>query len=136
MKKMSVSSETKCLAEYSKKIGVGVIVGVLVTAMVLFCGAFVMSKVDFPQSGIPIVGIIALVFGGFVAGFVVARLTRSKGLLYGLLCGFIIFFICVFCELIFMGGELGALAMYKAGICTISGMIGGVLGVNKRKKSR
>ena len=136
MKKMSVSTESKCLAEYSKKICVGSMIGILATALVLLCGAFMMSKVDFPQSGVPVISIFALVIGGFVAGFVVARLTRCNGLLYGLACGLLIFFVCVFCELSFMEGELGMLAVYKCAICVISGMIGGVLGVNKRKKSR
>ena len=136
MKKMSVSSESKCLAECSKKICVGSMIGILTIAMVLFCGAFIMSKVDFPQSGIPVITIVALVIGAFVAGFVVARLTRCKGLLYGLACGTLIFFVCVFCELSFMEGELGVLGLYKAAISIIAAMIGGVLGVNKRKKAR
>ena len=108
--------------------------GVALVAAVLFAAALVISSVDFPQSGIAPVAILASVIGCFGAGFLCARMTQSAGLLYGLLCGSIIFLLCLVCEVAFLGGGLGVLALYKYAICAISGMIGGVLGVNKRRK--
>lgn len=124
----------KTIPESYRAVGIACATGILIIATVLFLAALVISSVDFPQSAIAPVAIGASVAGTFGAGFLCARLTKSAGLVYGLVCGAILFFLCLLCEVSFLGGELGTLAVYKFVICITAGMIGGVLGVNRRRK--
>lgn len=117
-----------------RAVAISCLVGIAIIAVILFLSAIVISSVDFPQRGIDPLAIAAMVVGSLASGFLCGRLTKSGGILYGLLCGTIIFFVCLACELAFIGGELGVLAVYKFAICAISAMIGGILGVNKRRK--
>ncbi len=134
MKKMSATQGANTIALQSKLLCMGTMAGVVMTSIVLLLSALVMSRVDLPQSAVPLLSTGALMIGSFVAGYVSAWLIRSNGLVWGLLCGFLIFFVCMFCELFLMQGEVGELALYKMAICAVASMIGGVLGVNKKRK--
>lgn len=136
MKRKPSSGGAKHMEQSYKTVGFSCLVGVLITTALLFLAALVISSIDFPQSAIAPVAIAAAVAGCFGAGFICARKTKSNGMLYGFVCGMVIFFLCLLCEVSFMGGEIGMLALYKLIICVTSAMIGGILGVNKRRKAR
>lgn len=136
MKKVTNSTQSRWLVEESKKVLVGSGVGLLTVAVVLLFGAFIISSIDFPQKGMPMVALAALGIGCFVAGVVVSKITQCRGLLYGLACGLTVFLVSVLVELFFFQGEMGTLALYKLGVAVLSAMTGGVIGVNKRKKLR
>lgn len=136
MKKIPTAANAKNVAENYKIIAFSCMLGVLTTAAVLFLSAFVISSVDFPQSGIAPLAIGASVAGCFAAGFICGKVVKGGGLLYGLLCGSVIFLLGLLCELSFMGGEMGILSLYKLVVAVTSAMIGGVLGVNTRRKAR
>lgn len=136
MKKTPAGASVKNMTENYKVVAFSCLMGIIITAAMLFIAALIISSVDFPQSGIAPLAIGASVAGCFAAGFLCGRITKGGGLLYGLVCGLVIFFLCLLCEVSFMGGEMGILALYKLVVCVTSAMIGGVLGVNKRRKVR
>lgn len=136
MKKIAAAQNPRSILENYRVIAIACLVGILITATVLLLAAMVISSIDFPQSGIAPVAIAASVAGCFGAGFICCRMTKGGGLMYGLICGLVIFLLCLLCEVSFLGGELGMLAVYKLIVCVTSAMIGGVLGVNKRRKIR
>ena len=78
--------------------------------------------------------ILAVAAGTILSGYCCARILRERGLLWGLCCGTLIFLLTLFCELMLLGQPIGILALYKYIIYAASGMIGGVLGVNKKRK--
>lgn len=136
MKRATAKTTPRTIPENYRVVGVSCLAGLLIIAAVLLLAAVVISSVDFPQSAIAPVAIGASVAGCFGAGFLCGGMTKSGGLLYGLVCGTVLFLLCLLCELSFFEGSLGMLALYKFVICVASAMIGSVLGVNKRKKVR
>ena len=95
-----------------------------------------MSVRDLPHSAVVPMSILAVAAGTILSGYCCARILREKGLLWGLCCGTVIFLLAFFCELTLLGPVIGPLALYKFIIYAASGMIGGVLGVNKKRKVR
>lgn len=136
MKKIPTAANAKNVLENYKVIAFSCLMGIITTAIILFLSAIIISSVDFPQSGIAPLAIAASVTGCFVSGFICGKIIKGGGLLYGLLCGILIFFLCLLCEVSFMGGDMGVLALYKLVVAVTSAMIGGVLGVNSRRKAR
>ncbi|MEG1942297.1 MAG: TIGR04086 family membrane protein [Angelakisella sp.] len=136
MKKVPTGAGGKSILENYKVIVFACLIGIITTATILILSAIVISRVDFPQSGIAPLAIGASVTGAFVAGFVCGKITKNSGLLYGFICGLLIFFASLLCEVSFMGGEMGILALYKMIVAVTASMIGSVLGVNNRKKAR
>lgn len=136
MKRSSAKAATGSVSQSYRTVAIACLIGILITAAVLLLSAVVISSVDFPQSGIAPVAIVAAVLGCFVAGLFCGHATKSAGLLYGLACGSAIYLLTLLCEFSFLGGQIGVLALYKYVICATSAMIGGVLGVNHRRKVR
>ncbi len=119
-----------------KVVGISCVVGIVVIFCVLLLCAAVMSAVDVPHSAVVPMSVLAVVTGCLVSGFLCAQIHKSTGLVFGLLCGTVIFLLAFAAELLVVGNEVGVLALYKYVIYAASGMIGGVLGVNKRRKVR
>lgn len=136
MKRSSSPKPARTIPENYKVVAIACLLGIVITAVVLLLMAVVISSVDFPQSGIAPAAMFAAMLGCFGSGFICCHSTKSGGLLYGFICGSVIFLLSLLCELSILGGELGMLALYKYIICITSSMIGGVMGVNTRKKIR
>ena len=112
-----------------------VTLGLLVTAALLLLFSFVLSRWELPFSLLNPLVTAALVLGGGSAGFSVARMLRENGLLLGGLCGAVLFLLLAMASA-WSQSAFGMPALIKLVICTVSGAIGGVLGVNLRKKRK
>ena len=77
----------------------------------------------------------ALCIGTFGGGYITARINKSMGMAVGAVCGVGVFLIVLAVGAI-LGSELGIVTLVRAGTAVISGALGGVLGVNKRKKRK
>ena len=80
-------------------------------------------------------GLGALCIGTFGGGYITARINKSMGMAVGAVCGAGVFLIVLAVGAI-LGSELGIVTLVRAGTAVISGALGGVLGVNKRKKRK
>ena len=136
MKKPSSSPDTKNVVKFSRALAVSVAAGVVATFLILCAFAALMSVRDFPHSAVVPMSIFGVAVGTILSGYCCARLLRERGLLWGLGCGAVIFLLALFCELMLLGQPIGVLALYKFIIYAASGMIGGVLGVNKKRRVR
>ena len=135
MKKPSAGPGPKSnMANRSKAVALSVAVGVLLSFLLLCAFAALMSLRDMPHSAVVPMSVFSVAVGTIAAGYCAACLIREHGLLWGLVCGSVIFLIALFCELMLLGQPVGVLGLYKFIIYASSGMIGGVLGVNKRRK--
>ncbi len=105
-------------------------VGMAITSVLLFVLAFIMTKIDFPQKTVFPLALICSIVGLFLAGFICCKFLKSGGLLYGLLCGVIIYAFSFICELAIFNREITVVALYKLIIYIVSSMIGGVVAVN------
>lgn len=137
MRKPSTGSGSKSsMAARSKAVALSVAVGALLSFLLLCAFAALMSVRDLPHSAVVPLSIFSVAVGTIGSGYCCARLIREQGLLWGLVCGTVIFLLALFCELMLLGQPVGVLGLYKFIIYASSGMIGGVLGVNKRRKVR
>lgn len=128
------AAETGELVKFSRAVALSVGVGALVTFLMLCAFALLMSIKDLPHSAVSPMSILSVAAGTILAGYCCARILREKGLLWGLCCGTAFFLLAFFCELMLLGQPVGILALYKFIIYAASGMIGGVLGVNHKRK--
>lgn len=130
------SAEPKNAERFSRAVALSVGVGAAATFLILCAFAALMSVRDLPHSAVVPISILAVAAGTILSGYCCARILRERGLLWGLCCGAVIFCLAFFCELMLLGQPIGILALYKFIIYAASGMIGGVLGVNKKRKVR
>lgn len=136
MRKPASVPDTKNVAKLSRAVALSVAVGVVLSFLLLCAFAALMSVRDLPHSAVVPMSILAVAAGTILSGYCCARILRERGLLWGLGCGTLIFLLAFFCELMLLGQPIGILALYKYIIYAASGMIGGVLGVNQKRKVR
>lgn len=136
MKRPSAGPDTKNVTKFSRALAVSVAAGVVATFVILSLFAALMTVRDLPHSAVVPMSILGVAAGTILAGYCCARILRERGLLWGLGCGTVIFLLAFFCELMLLGQPVGILALYKFIIYAASGMIGGVLGVNKKRRVR
>ena len=115
---------------------IGAVSGIAVTLLFLLLFAFVITKSRHIQyTLIAPMAIAAACIGAFVGGYITARINKSFGMLVGTICGALILMI-----LLAVGaasGELpGMLSLLRGALMLISGAIGGILGVNRRRKRK
>lgn len=111
-----------------------------ITAMVVMVAltalfAFIMSLVTIPSVVLTGIVMLLLIFVGFASGYLSAKSVRRDGLKVGLTCGVLISLL-----LFVLSGVLydsfGWQCVTKMLVVTAASSIGGVLGVNSRKKYR
>lgn len=115
---------------------IGAAVGVLVCLVVLLITAAVMTAVVLPMSVVTPLTLAAAALGAFVGGLSAARLSRERGLLYGALSGLLLFLLMVTAGLIVVPDVHGALLPLKAALTIAGGALGGIIGVNLRRRRR
>ena len=130
MKQPSMSQAQR----YVRPVSYGVLAGAVVCMLVLFITAVFMGMRDLPQSVIVGSAIIAFVAGGLVSGWVSASFAREKGMILGLCCGCCLFLILLLAHLMFDGGALTTQAIVKMVSVLLAAAIGGMIGVNRRRK--
>ncbi len=112
----------------------GVGTGVLVCIGMLMLLAMVIESADVPHAMIFPLAIAAAAVGAFFAGMVAALLARRNGLLFGLACGAVLFLLILLAGFARRAGVGIGSAAVKLAVLLLTGGIGGVLGVNLRKK--
>ncbi len=114
----------------------GTLGGLAATAVVLMIFAFITVKMQNVNYDVflPVV-IAAACIGAFCGGYLSARINRSAGLAIGAVSAVLIFAVLL-CVSAALGAVPQAAAALRLAAMVISGAIGGVLGVNKRRKKR
>ena len=111
----------------------GVFLGASVCAVLPVLSAFLITKSgNVPHSFMMLMMLAFASFGAFAGGYISALISRESGMLYGAMCGFILF------AMIFMGGIIIAhesvtmITLIRALSMVLCGSIGGIMGVNKK----
>ncbi|MBQ5321661.1 MAG: TIGR04086 family membrane protein [Oscillospiraceae bacterium] len=123
--------ETGGILKKIKITALSVLLGLIISTVVISITAAVAANVDMPHSLFSAFSTIALTLGCVGAGFMSGAINRSRGIINGLIAGgatYILLFAISFAVI----GEIGLVAIFKLIICLVSGIIGGILGVNKR----
>lgn len=121
---------------FVRPITYGILFGAAACLLLLLLMSIIMGLQDIPQSAVTLISTLVFVVGGFVAGYVCARLSHERGMLLGLCCGTCLFFIVSLANLAVDGSGFGMIALTKLIAVLLSAALGGIVGVNKRKKLR
>lgn len=124
------------IAHGIRPIAMSVLVGAVCCALVLLLMAALMAAVNVPQFAVDPMASFALMAGGFAAGFSCAKIMREKGLVYGAICGVLLSLLVVLAGLAINDRGFGIPALFKVAFTLFSSMLGGVLGVNARRRKR
>jgi putative membrane protein (TIGR04086 family) len=111
-----------------------VLAGLLVIALFLAGFSLLIGNTDVSEELVQAMACIALCAGSFTAGFVAAKKRRQKGLLVGLLCGIVMYFVVLIIGLFLLQSASAAGTAAKLIVMILCSCIGGVVGVNTRCK--
>jgi len=121
--------------ESIRPIAVSVVCGMAACILLMLLMSVLLTTQNIPQSAIEPMALFAISAGAFTAGYLCARAMRSGGLVYGGACGLIITLIVIIAGLS-AGNSLGAPALFRIIFIMLSSMLGGVVGVNTRRRKR
>jgi putative membrane protein (TIGR04086 family) len=113
---------------------VGVAVGLIGCIGVLMLMALLVQSADVPRVLIVPLAMAAAAIGAFLAGLTAAAVARQNGLLLGAVCGLLLFLLILVAGVARYAGVSGTHALLKFAVLLVCGSIGGVLGVNMRKR--
>jgi putative membrane protein (TIGR04086 family) len=112
------------------------ICGIVVTVILLFIFSLWIAFRDTPQGLVNPLSVFALSVGAFAAGLVCTRITRRGGLMYGVVCGACLSALVLIAGLITGAGGIGVAGLFRVIFIMLCAVIGGISGVNMRKKRR
>lgn len=122
------------VARIVRPVAVGGGVGVLSCVVLLLIAATVMASCGLPQATVTPIAVVILAISTFLGGFTASRITRERGLLYGLGCGALLFLITAVSGLGVEGAVRGTMLFLKLAVSLGCGAIGGVIGVNVKRR--
>ena len=121
------------LSRVLKIYGISLISGATVCAVFLLIFSVVLTSLDIPHSLSTLMSTVSLAIGALTCGGIASFLQGKNGLLSGLVGGLVFFIALTITGLIFSPFEIGITALFKLLISVISGIVGGIIGVNLRK---
>ena len=134
---MSAQNRTpSALMQWLRPLLIGTAVGIIVCIALLLLMAAVVQAVDVPQRATIPLAVTAAAAGAFFAGLAAARAAGQRGLLFGALCGLLLFLLILLAGFIRYTGVSGGYAMVKLAVLLTAGGLGGVLGVNRQGRRK
>ena len=108
---------------------------VIMLLILLFTAVFAKMR-QVPQGAAVPITIAAASLGALVGGYVSGRISQQKGILYGFSSGLLLFALLFLCGVIIVREPLAPAMFIKLGLMLLFGIIGGILGVNRKSKVR
>lgn len=135
-KHINLKRDEKGKQSIFKAVGVGFAVSVIISALMMVIFSAVTAKIDGGSFMIPVASIVTILLAGFSGGFVSAKMYGEAGLQCGALCAGV--FICIIGILntLFVREGIGALMAVKLPLILLSSIIGGIIGVNLKRKRK
>lgn len=113
---------------------IGTIAGTLVCLLLLVIMAAIIAARDIPAVAVAPMAVIAAATGALVGGFLCARIAGEKGLLLGALCGVLLHILILLAGTIWFRDSQSFYWLIKLAVLVGCGGVGGVLGVNLKKR--
>lgn len=131
------SQNSGLLVKMAKAIIFGTVIGAIVCTVMLLTVSFIFVKMQsVPEIAVIPAAIFIVCTGAFVGGYFSARIKKSMGMAVGALSGLLMFVVLLLIGLLFSGDSFGLISLLRMILMIVSGAIGGVLGVNKRKRRK
>ena len=119
-------------------IGLAAAIGSSLLMCVLISFLFSLAK-SLAEAAVMPLSFAAVGAGCFIGAYICSSLTRSRGVIYGLIIGFSVFFLVWIAGLFFSGTFFGTASLIKLAVMLAGGGLGGYLGVSgagSRKRRR
>ncbi len=113
---------------------IGSAVGIVCCTVLLLVMAAAVSSVDIPRAATVPLAVVAAALGAFAAGLTAALVAGRHGLAVGAASGALLFVVILIAGFIRYAGVDGGYALLKAAVLIVMGGLGGVLGVNRRRR--
>ena len=111
-------------------------VGFAVAAVFIFIFAAAMYFAELDKIYSVVFATVSVAFGCFAAAYIAAKLNKSKGFLIGAVTGGIVFVAVLLISLAVDKGAIGINTLFHFIIFMLSGIVGGVIGVNKSQSTK
>jgi putative membrane protein, TIGR04086 family/integral membrane protein, TIGR04097 family len=112
----------------------GILGAFVASILLLALFSILMTVRDMPNGVISPFACVSISFGAAFGGFITTRLFQSRGLVMGMITGFIFFITLYLAGIIVQQAELNGLLLLKVSLSVVFGGIGGISGVNMRSK--
>lgn len=120
---------------YIRGLLLGAIISCLVITVLLIITSFVLTQTgNVPTDILNIIIYVLDGIGVFCGSYIALRIIKAGGLAWGIISGFVLFLIIFIAGLISSTETLSASTFFKLLISVICGALGGIIGVNKKKK--
>lgn len=137
MKSVVSSNILKNRSLYIKGLLIGAIISCLVITVLLIVTSFVLAQTgNVPTDILNVIIFVLDGIGVFCGSYIALRIIKAGGLAWGIISGFIFFLIILIAGFISSTETLSSNTFFKLLISVICGALGGVFGVNKKKKVR
>ncbi len=133
---MNRKRKTEPQNRYIRPLIVGTVTAVIVTVSIILISALFFVIRDMPKASAMPIALVASGLGAFVGAVAAAKTMREQGIIIGGLTGFAMFAITLIVSLFASEGPLTAFTLIKFIVMTLSGALGGILGVNSAAKRK
>lgn len=119
----------------AKAVLFGILTSLLIS-IILMCGVsmFILTNGLLPSELTNIITISTLGAGTLLGGIVSSRITKSAGLITGVITGFAVFLLITIIGLCKSSDTITYLTFIRLAVTVVLGGIGGIIGVNKKEK--
>ena len=121
---------------YIKPLGIGVAVGLLLTALCMVLFAAILAAYDVSDFLVTVFSLTALVLGAIAAGFTASKLYGKNGLLIGVAAGVILFALILLVSLAINPQGVTMQTLIKLVVTVLCAGLGGILGVNLKRRKK
>lgn len=115
----------------------GTLFGVVLCVLCLLIASFAFVKAKtLPLNLIQIFILIICAFGAFWGGYITVRISKIRGMFYGMLSGLLLFAIQFVAGMIVTHDAITFYTLVKLFLMLLLGAIGGIVGVNKKSRRK
>ena len=128
------NSDNKSLVSILRESIKGLTVAALIFFVFIAIFAIIISKVDVSDTVVQVMTLLALGVSTFFCAFINHKKTKQRGIVIGIISALEIFIIIFIVGLFGKNGVFTALMLKKLLTIILSGMLGGILSANSKKK--
>lgn len=131
---MGTRKDNSAIAKLLRPLGFGIGFGAVTCLLALLIAAAIMTTGAIPASAVTPIAFVAASLAAFVGGFVAARCSRERGLLFGAGCGLLLFLLVTLIGIATLKEVQGTTMLLKAALTMGLGALGGIIGVNAKRR--
>ena len=120
--------------ETSVSVLIGILSAVVLSLIMLIVFSVLVLLKDMPAGALTPFAYISIAIGGIGGGFVVGRILRKKGVLFGAMVGFLYLLVLIICGMLFGHGQWNLSILFKFLTTILTGACGGIIGMTGRRK--